>query len=407
MADYRMPLSHLPGHVLAKILCDVAESETETGLVELLEARGYGTLLLFRNSSPHLLNWLAYVNTRTWVRLVAETTVVPVARDVQEMRYTSRVHDLCDLVRLGGRIAATARELLQRLRDSGAYAQGSPQATLLDDGIAGNPQRYPPVPRAAGPRDPRFSVIVMRSAYQHNGGPYGPVDVWDTRNVTNMSGAFFLARGMHLPGGILSIQPRALDLAFWDTRRVTDMRHMFLSMATTCTGLRNWNTSSVLDMSHMFFDCEWTPDVGDWVTSRVRDASSMFASKSLVGRDEPAGHERDAARGTCNPDVSRWDTRALENAEKMFMNLVQFNRDLSRWDTRRLRRAPRMFLNARSFYSDLSKWDMASVRSATDVAGMFEGCPIAESCKPHVTERGREDEGDPEPRFVDGKLRFV
>lgn len=59
MADYRMPLSTLPAHALAKILCDVAESETQMRLVELLEARGYGTLLLFLNSSPHLLNWLA------------------------------------------------------------------------------------------------------------------------------------------------------------------------------------------------------------------------------------------------------------------------------------------------------------------------------------------------------------
>ena len=186
------------------------------------------------------------------------------------------------------------------------------------------------------------------------------------------------------------------------------MNDMFLNMTTawTVTGLRNWNTSSVSDMTRMFFNCDWTPDVEDWVTSSVRDAPSMFECKSLVGRDEPAGpdgggHEpQREARGACNPDVSRWDTRALENAERMFRNLVQFNRDLSRWDTRRLRRASYMFVNARSFDADLSNWDMTSVRGAADVTRMFDGCPIPDSHKPRVTERGGE-----ESRF--GELKFV
>jgi hypothetical protein len=355
MADYRMPLSQLPVHVLAKILCDVAESETETGLVELLEARGYGTLLLFLNSSPHLLNWLAYVNTRTWVRLMSDTTF---ARDVAELRYTSRVHDLCDLARpTTGSTATTARRLLQLLRDSGAYAPGSPQATLLDDGIAGRQQRYPPVPR-----DASFQQHVTRS--KRDGGRYGPLEVWDTRNVTSMRSAFFILSQNHRA---------ALDLAFWDTRRVTDMTDMFLNVATTCTGLRNWNTSSVTSMRRMFFNCDWTPDVADWVTSSVRDAGSMFACRLLGG-------------SACNPDVRRWDTRALESADRMFFCLVKFNRDLSRWDTRRLRRATQMFF----------------------------GCPIAEAHKPRVPdEHGRAPEDDfvareedrdrPDFRFVGGQ----
>jgi hypothetical protein len=402
MADYRMPLSTLPGHVLAKILCDVAESETQMGLVELLEARGYGTLLLFLNTAPRLLNWLVYVNTRTWVRLTAEPTFAPVARDVAEMLYTSRVHDLCDLVRLGGSTATTARALLQRLRDSGAYAAGSPQATLLDDGIAGNPQRYLPVPHMPGPtvnpmtgvRGIDFQTLVYRSALVPE--QYGPLEVWDTRNVTSMRSAF-----MPFPD-----TQRALDLAFWDTRKVLDMADMFLTTCRTrwtVAGLLNWNTSSVYDMSRMFFNCDWTPDVEDWVTSSVVDASSMFGCSSDSRADYAVPAAQDC--GTCNPDVSRWDTRALENAEKMFMNLVHFNRDLSRWDVRRLRSASHMFLNARSFDADLGKWDM---RSVDDVTGMFDGCPIPESHKPRVTERGRVGGVNrPVDIFVGGKLQFV
>ncbi len=417
MADYRMPLAELPGHVLAKILCDVAESETEMGLVELLEARGYGTLLLFLNASPGRLNWLAYVNTRTWVRLVAETTVVPVARDVAELRYTYRVHDLCDLARpTTGGTATTARALLQRLRASGAYAAGSPQATLLEDGIAGNPRRYPPVPPrmprdASGVRTIDFRTLVGQSARTPDGGQYGPLEVWDTRNVTAMRGAFQRVvgeligpegahrnrRGLNLP-----TEPRALDLAFWDTRRVTDMAEMFENMTRTwtVTGLRNWNTRSVINMSFMFRNCVWTPDVEDWVTSSVRDASSMFECEWL---------EYGSA---CNPDVSRWDTRVLENAEKMFMNLVRFDRDLSRWDTRRLRIMSFMFLNARSFLADISEWDTQCV---TEAERTFDGCPIPESHKPRVSEHKpstlfthhRSDSTRLEFRFVDGKLQFV
>ncbi len=66
---------------------------------------------------------------------------------------------------------------------------------------------------------------------------------------------------------------------------------------------------------------------------------------------------------------SRWDTRALESADRMFFCLVKFNRDLSRWDTRRLRRATQVFF----------------------------GCPIAEAHKPRVPD------DRPDFRFVGGQ----
>jgi hypothetical protein len=58
----------------------------------------------------------------------------------------------------------------------------------------------------------------------------------------------------------------------------------------------------------------------------------------------------------CNPDVRKWDTSALEDAESMFTGLVLFDRDLSKWDT----------------------------RSLTNANGMFDGCPITESHKPRM-----------------------
>ena len=418
---YRMPLADLPASVLAQILCHVARSD-QTGLIEALKARGYATILSVLQSAPQ---FLAHVDTPTWLRMITDAPdYIPVARDVEEMRYKYRVHDLCDLVRRGGRTAPTARALLQRLRTSAGYADGSPHATLLDDGIAGRARRYPAVPDdTTGDRRLDFmhhvwnatsenhlrvyarEVAALRgqpvlrcnrvpNALQHADrcfccacvhGPYGPIEVWDTRKVRHMRSAF-----QNFPEG-------QLDLAFWDTSRVTCMADMFANMTGkrvvrarrygtsaeqpnaravvgVVAGLSDWNTRSATDMSGMFHNCEWTPDVRRWLTSNVTDMSGMFACGSAP------------ERGMCNPDVSRWDTGALENAESMFEGLRRFNCDLGRWDTRRLRVTTRMFRNAGMFDADISRWDM---RSVTDADEMFDGCPISDARKPRTTSRAR------------------
>lgn len=389
--EYRLPLLQLPSHVLAMILCNVARSDAQN-LIEALKARGYGTILSVLESAPP---FLAHVDTPTWVRMLTDApSYTPVARDVAEMRYKYRVHDLCDLVRLGGRAAHTARALLERLRTSAGYADGSPQATLLDDGIAGRPRRYPAVPDTTRDGDGRrfdfmhhvwnatsalrlrtYAREVPNARHQqplHAGncfcracvhGPYGPIEVWDTRKVRHMRSAF-----LNFPEG-------QLDLAIWDTSRVTCMADMFSNMTGRHVGLRDWNTRSATDMSGMFSNCEWTPDVRSWVTSNVADMSAMFSCR-----------ESAPERGLCNPDVSKWDTGALENAEEMFMGLRRFNCDVSRWDTRRLRVTSRMFLNAGAFDADISRWD---VRSVTDAEGMFDGCPIPDPHKPRTNRRAR------------------
>lgn len=400
----RMTLLKLPSHALAMILCNVARSDAQMGLIEALKARGFGTLLGVLASAPQ---FLAHVDTPTWLRMVTDApTYAPVARDVAEMRYKFRVHDLCDLVRLAGRTAHTARAVLQRLRASGEYADGSPQATLLDDGIAGRPRRYPAVPAGAGD-DRSFmhqvwdatselhlrvyarQVPNARQPHPHHAtscscracvhGSYGPIEVWDTRKVRDMRSAFLTCS-----------EGQQLDLAFWDTSRVTCMADMFRNMTgkarrvrpgrtarggSVVTGLRDWNTRSATDMSGMFHNCDWTPDVRNWVTSRVKNMSEMFSHA-----------QADSDGGACNPDVSTWDTSALEIADRMFMGLRLFNCDLSRWDTRRLRDTTQMFQNAGAFDTDLSRWDM---RSVTDAEGMFDECPISESRKPRTNRRAR------------------
>ena len=383
--EYRMPLSELPVHVLTQILCSVAsESEdnwhrrrddgAQMGLIEVLKARGYATILGVLAKAPR---FLAYIDTPTWVRMATDApNYAPIAADVGEMRYTFRVHDLCDLVRLNGRTAPSARALLQRLRTSGGYADGSPHATLLDDGIAGNPCRYPAV--QVGYPDVRdgYGYEFKRAVYEAvvNGDEsHGPIEVWDTRAVGSMHGAFYCL--CELP---------ALDLAFWDTSRTTCMASMFED-ADLVSGLRDWNTRSVTDMGKMFRNCVWTPDVKSWVTSRVTDMSWTF-SYSLrasdtwrYNADRMTVHGASCRRivrnpkpgtATCNPDVSKWDVSAVDKADGMFAGAARFDGDVSRWDTRRLQWAEGMFSGASSFRSDIARWN---TRNVDTMESMFRG----------------------------------
>ncbi len=360
--QYRMPLAQLPVHVLTQILCSVAHSEAQMGLIEALKTRGYETILGVLAKAPR---FLAYVDTPTWVRMATDVpNYAPIERDVGEMRYTYRVHDLCDLVRLDGHTAPSARALLQRLRTFGGYADGSPHAALLDDGIAGNPRRYPAVQVRYPHVQDGYGYAFQRAVYEAvaNGDElHGPIEVWDTRAVRSMRGTFYCL--CELP---------ALDLAFWDTSRATCMSEMFED-ADVVTGLRDWNTRSVVDMRKMFRNCVWTPDVKNWVTSSVTDMSWTF-SYSLRASDmwrynanRISGRRRlrTPVPGTsaCNPDVSKWDVSALTNANSMFAGAARFDGDVSRWDTRRLQSAESMFSGASSFRSDIARWNTRNVET--------------------------------------------
>jgi len=69
----------------------------------------------------------------------------------------------------------------------------------------------------------------------------------DTSNVTNIN--FMLAAKVSLP-------LHTLDLLNFDTRKVTNMYHMFIQCdCLSCLDLRSFNTLSVMNINDMLSDC--------------------------------------------------------------------------------------------------------------------------------------------------------
>ena len=69
---------------------------------------------------------------------------------------------------------------------------------------------------------------------------YGPINQWDTSNVTDMSNLF--------SGRTFFNEP----IGNWDVSNVTNMNSMFVGCDHFDQTLAFWNVSKVIDMGHMF-----------------------------------------------------------------------------------------------------------------------------------------------------------
>jgi hypothetical protein len=71
---------------------------------------------------------------------------------------------------------------------------------------------------------------------------WGPIDQWDTSQVTDMSKLF---------DGRTCF---SADLSKWNTGNVTDMSDMFACAFCFSSDLSQWDTGNVTNMSYMFYD---------------------------------------------------------------------------------------------------------------------------------------------------------
>lgn len=88
------------------------------------------------------------------------------------------------------------------------------------------------------------SLLFAVKQFQNNKSEaiklYGPIEEWNTSEVTDMSYLF--------EANIVFNE----DISEWDTSSVTNMQYMFKNASAFNQPLNKWNTSSVKDMSHMF-----------------------------------------------------------------------------------------------------------------------------------------------------------
>ena len=94
---------------------------------------------------------------------------------------------------------------------------------------------------------------------------YGPMDFWDTSNITDMSNLFKWRNSFNY------------DINSWDTSNVTNMRYMFYGAEEFNQNIAGWDTSNVTNMSYMFHEAEeFNQDISSWDTSNVNDMQCMF-----------------------------------------------------------------------------------------------------------------------------------
>jgi surface protein len=183
-------------------------------------------------------------------------------------------------------------------------------------------------------------VTEMSSLFQYASWFNSNISLWDTSSVTTMTSMFQDATSF------------SGDISAWDTSSVTGMSFMFWGATSFIGDISAWNTSSVTGMSNMFYTAtSFNGDISAWDTAAVTDMSYMFCEATSF-----------------NGNISLWDTSSVTTMTSMFQDATSFNGDISAWDTSSVTGMSFMFWGATSFIGDISAWNTSSV---TDMTGMF------------------------------------
>ncbi|WP_434338178.1 BspA family leucine-rich repeat surface protein [Mycoplasma capricolum] len=104
----------------------------------------------------------------------------------------------------------------------------------------------------------------------------------------------------------------------WDTKNITDMSYAFYNTTwINEKSIAKWNTSKVTNISSMFSNAyTFNQPIGKWDTSKVKNMSAMFFQASNF-----------------NQDISIWNTSNVFDMSYMFYGAENFNQDLSNWNT--------------------------------------------------------------------------
>jgi surface protein len=143
-------------------------------------------------------------------------------------------------------------------------------------------------------------------------------------------------------------------IGIWDTSQVTNMSELFRDQLTFNADIGAWDTSKVTNMIAMFsYASAFNQDIGAWNTSKVTNMLNMFVHA-----------------GQFNQDIGAWDTSKVTNMSNMFMFAYAFNQDIGGWDTSRVTDMNSMFFSASAFNQYTGAWDESRV---TNMTNMFSG----------------------------------
>ena len=102
---------------------------------------------------------------------------------------------------------------------------------------------------------------------------YGPIEQWDTSQVTDMS---YLFSSRDRSGNLNSPTCSTYwtfnrNLRDWDVSRVTTMKRMFYRASAFNGNIEGWDTSKVTNMDQMFYKASaFNRDLSGWNIAQVR-----------------------------------------------------------------------------------------------------------------------------------------
>lgn len=199
---------------------------------------------------------------------------------------------------------------------------------------------------------------------------YGPIEDWNTSQVTDMSGLF---QGHGEFNG---------DISKWNTSSVTNMKNMFynaqkfnqdintktvtLDNGTTYTA---WDVSNVQNMESMFSEArEFNQDLNRWNTINVTGDYNKGGMQTMF-----------LSAVKFNGNISNWNVTNVYNMKAMFSRAFKFNRDISSWIPSKCEYFGYMFYEAKSFNQNLSSWTARIPSRADPHSGndeIFIGSPL-------------------------------
>lgn len=311
----RINFQLLPENAIIRIIQMVLQDETSSSSSNFANS-SIRMINIMIMTDPSKVKIVDFIDTRMWIQLLISLGVFD-NRDtkwcdtikeyiniyINENRYTSRVHDLIDILK--NDVSRFMRDYAQKLLDKLITHSSDPEERRFLRGdmtdifvFTNNEALSNFVQDHQDFRSHNLDVEMRRLSN---------IKYWDVRKITDMRYLF----SFHT-----SNSPKRIDLTYWDTSNVKNMSRLFEGGKFIVSGITNWNTCKVTDMSYMFKD------------------NKSFNIPLL------------------------WNTGNVTNMEEMFRGATHFNQPLF-WDTSKVTNMRHMFFDATSFtfHQSVNRWD--------------------------------------------------
>ena len=351
-------LLSLPEAIIVQIIESMFEQNLPDGSMavdSLINSEYFPMTNIVMSSNKHVFS---FMKTNVWLRMLltmgfnlddgtfTKEKILPwndeiiksQRLDIEECKYTSRVHDLLDFF---GEYPKKKKGFFKAL-----FSRTGDKTSLS-----------------------RISALLLKRMHNKETDPYGKkflrgkVKVVQETNESIKRHIDYFLKAMSYDSDSESMfitilkggPPKSVNIRYFDVRKVTSMRSLFNGVIDgyfPIIDFTYWDTSNVLDMCNMFSNninySGYITGATYWNTCRVKDMSYMFNNFNSIFMS-----------------LSNWCTSSLENMSHMFDGYIGFNQSIGDWDTSKVKNMSYMFNNARKFNKPIDKWNMNNVEDKT------------------------------------------